>query len=108
MNRLRIFLLLAGTVMLLDNTAVAQQPFDGSWSVEAVPEKGICTKVQRYKVVIGSGVLRSSGRERVGVSGGLEAGGNIRGSVQRNKIRVHVTGKLSGPLGSGDWTLAGG
>jgi hypothetical protein len=107
MNRLLASLALAATLALIDATAMAQQPFDRRWSVEAVPEKGACSRAHRYSVLIENGAVRNSGRARVNVTGGLEASGRIRGSIQRNRTRIDVTGSLSGHSGSGNWAAAG-
>jgi hypothetical protein len=107
MKRLLASLLLVMTLAPINNTALAQQRFDGHWSVEAVPEKGPCRRTHHYAVVIENGAVRNAGREKVSVAGGLEASGNIRGTIQRNKTRVNVTGNLSERSGSGDWSITG-
>src|SRR5829696_4618600 len=107
MHRHLASFVLAVTLALIDNTALAQQRFDGHWSVETTPEKGACNRTRRYAVVIENGAVRNGGREKVSVAGGLEASGDIRGSVRRNKTRVDVAGRLSERSGSGDWTIAG-
>ncbi len=106
MNRLLVSLIL-GVTMAMTNSATAQQQFDGRWSIEAAPEKGACTRAHRYAVVIDNGVIRNRGRERVSVSGGLEANGSIRGNIRSSRSRVNVTGKLSERSGSGDWSITG-
>ncbi|KAB0269134.1 hypothetical protein [Microvirga brassicacearum] len=109
MRRVLASFFLAVTFTLINNAALAQQQFDGRWSVEAIPEKGACVRARRYAVAIENGTMRNAGRkmEKVNVSGGLEASGRIRGSIRRNKTQVDVTGNLSGRLGSGDWAIAG-
>ena len=109
MHRFLASFVLAVTLTLINEAAVAQQQFDGHWNVAAVPEKGACHRIHRYAVVIENGSIRnaSSRRMRVNIAGGLEASRRIRGSLQRNKTRVDVTGSLSGRSGSGDWTTAG-
>jgi hypothetical protein len=108
MHRHLASFVLAVTLALIDNTASAQQQFDGHWSVEATPEKGACNRTRRYSVVIENGAVRNGGREKVSVAGGLAASGDIRGSVRRNnKTSVDVAGRLSERSGSGDWTIAG-
>lgn len=106
MTRLLTGLALAVATAMI-NEAVAQQQFDGRWNIEAVPERGACSRAQRYAVVIDNGSIRNAGRERVRVAGGLEANGRIRGSIERRRAQVHVTGKLSDRSGSGDWVITG-
>ena len=107
MHRLLAGVLLAGTLALISNAGLAQQSFDGRWSVEAIPEKGACSRAHRYTVVIENRSIRNRGREKISVAGGLEASGQIRGSVRRNKTRVDVTGRLSERSGSGNWVIVG-
>ena len=109
MHRHLASFVLAMTLAPINDAAVAQQQFEGHWTVEAIPEKGACKRTHRYGVVIENGTVRNAGPRRmsVNIAGGLEASGRIRGSVQRNKTRVDVTGSLSGRSGSGDWTTAG-
>jgi len=107
MTRLLASLVLSATLALINHKAVAQQQFDGRWSVETTPEKGACNRTHRYEVVIESGAIRNSGRAKVNIAGGLEASGRIQGSLQRNRMRVDVTGNLSGRSGSGNWATAG-
>jgi hypothetical protein len=107
MTRLLASLVLAATLALINHKALAQQQFDGRWSVEAIPEKGTCNRAHRYGVVIENGAIRNSGRAKVNIAGGLEASGRIQGSIQRNRTRVDVTGSLSGSSGSGSWATAG-
>lgn len=106
MTRLLVSLVL-GVTMAMINNAAAQQQYDGRWSIEAVPEKGACTRAHRYAVVIENGVIRNRGRERVSVSGGLETNGSIRGNIRGSRTRVSVAGKLLDRSGSGDWIITG-
>jgi hypothetical protein len=109
MYRLLASLALPAALILLGDPALAQQRFDGSWTVEAVPEKGVCQRARRYAVAIQNGSIRNAGTRRVRVTttGGLEESGRIRGSIQSGKTRVDVAGSLSGRSGSGDWAIAG-
>jgi hypothetical protein len=92
---------------LMEGTASAQQPFDGAWSVHAVPEQGTCKRALRYRVVIEQGAVRSRASRSAEVSGGLQSDGRIEASIQRNKTRVDVAGRLSGRSGLGTWTATG-
>jgi hypothetical protein len=107
MGRILTGFLLAATLATIGHSAMAQQPLDGDWTVEALPGTGACTRVHRYTVRISNGSVRNAGREKVSVTGGLDASGNIKGSARRSKTRVDVTGSLSDRSGSGDWTMAG-
>jgi hypothetical protein len=109
MYRLLVGFVLVVTIPSITDTALAQQSFDGSWRIEAVPKNGSCKRTRHFTVVIENGVIRNGGSSRVrdNIAGGLEASGRIRGSVQRNRTRVDVTGNLTGHSGSGDWMTAG-
>ena len=109
MYRLPTSFALLAALILLGDPAVAQQRFNGNWTVEAVPEKGACKRARRYAIAIENGSIRNTGRRRVPVTttGGLEESGRIRGSIQSGKTRVDVAGNLSGRSGSGDWVVAG-
>jgi hypothetical protein len=61
MTRLLVSLALALAIAMI-NKATAQQPFDGRWSIEAIPRKGACNRTHRYAVVIENGIIRSRGR----------------------------------------------
>ncbi len=109
MHRLLIGFVLAVSIASISNTTFAQQSFDGRWTIEAIPEKGSCKRAHQYAVVIENGTIRNSSSRsmKANIAGGLEAGGRVRGSVQRHRTRVDVTGSLSERSGTGAWTTAG-
>ena len=95
MHRLLATLMLPGILVLSGNTALAQQPFDGHWSIQATPEKGACKRAHRYAVIVQNGTIRSAASRGSHMSGGLDPGGRVQGS------------SLSGRSGSGSWVIAG-
>ena len=107
MQRLSTNLVLIVSLALLDGSALAQQQFDGHWSIEAIPENGTCKRAHHYRAVIENGAIRNGGSRRFNTTGGLAPDGRIRGSVQGSKTRVDITGSLSRRSGSGTWTSAG-
>lgn len=107
MHRLLATFMLPGILVLSGNTALAQQPFDGRWSIQATPEKGACKRAHRYAVIVQNGTIRSAASRGSYMSGGLDPGGRVQGSVVRNKTKVDITGSLSGRSGSGSWVIAG-
>jgi hypothetical protein len=108
MNRLLFSLFLAAPLIPVSTMGLAQQQFDGRWTVTTIPEKGPCRRKNHYAVVVENGAARNaSGRTRGTVTGGLEPGGRVRASLQRHGAQVDVTGSLAGQSGSGTWTLAG-
>jgi hypothetical protein len=109
MNRLLVSLFLAAPLISIGTSGMAQQQFDGRWSVRAIPEKGACRRAHDYTVVVENGVPRNAVSRRTTdrATGGLEPDGHVRVSLQRRRAEVAITGKLAGRSGSGTWTLAG-
>ena len=109
MNRLLVSLFLAAPLISIVTSGMAQQQFDGRWSVRAIPEKGACRRAHDYTVVVENGVSRNAVSRRTTdrATGGLEPDGHVRVSLQRRRAEVAITGKLAGRSGSGTWTLAG-
>lgn len=87
--------------------AWAQQQFDGRWNIEAIPTKGTCTRVYRYAVSVENGAVHGNALRRAMIGGALDPDGRVQGSVERNKTRVEVTGRVAGRSGSGHWTTKG-
>ena len=109
MNRLLVSLFLAAPLIPIGTSGMAQQQFDGRWSVRAIPEKGACRRAHDYTVVVENGVPRNAVSRRTTdrATGGLEPDGHVRVSLQRRRAQVAITGKLAGRSGSGTGTLAG-
>jgi hypothetical protein len=109
MNRLLVSLFLAVPLIPVSTAGMAQQQFDGRWSVRAIPEKGACRRAHDYTVVVENGVPRNAVSRRMAdrATGGLEPDGRVRVSVQRRQAQVAITGKLAGRSGSGTWSIAG-
>ena len=109
MNRLLVSLFLAAPLISIVTSGMAQQQFDGRWSVRAIPEKGACRRAHDYTVVVENGVPRNAVSRRTTdrATGGLEPDGHVRVSLQRRRAEVAITGKLAGRSGSGTWTIAG-
>ena len=109
MNRLLVSLFLAAPLISISTSGMAQQQFDGRWSVRAISEKGACRRAHDYTVVVENGVPRNAVSRRTTdrVTGGLEPDGRVRVGLQRDRAQVAITGKLAGRSGSGTWTVAG-
>jgi hypothetical protein len=87
--------------------ASAQQQFNGTWNVEVTPQRGICSSVVRFPVLIQNGQVRHGGAETMGVSGAVTPGGVIQGNVGVGPVRAIVVGHLSGRTGAGTWAASG-
>jgi hypothetical protein len=109
MHRILAVSLLTAALFLTGHAALAQQQFNGRWSVKVVPERGACRRAHFYTIVVENGVPRNAVSRRTTdkVTGGLEPDGRVRASIQRHKAQVEITGKLAGRSGSGVWTVAG-
>ena len=60
MNRLLFSLFLAAPLIPVSTTGMAQQQFDGRWTVTTIPEKGACRRKHHYAVVVENGVARNA------------------------------------------------
>jgi hypothetical protein len=109
MNRLLVSLFLAAPLIPISTTGLAQQQFDGRWSVRAIPEVGACRRAHDYTVVVENGVPRNAASRRTSdnVTGGLEPSGRVQVGLQRRQAQVAIRGKLAARSGSGTWTIAG-
>ena len=107
MHRVLAGLGFMGILVSGQSPAWAQQQFDGRWNIEATPDKGTCTRVYRYAVIIENGVVSGSAPRRATIRGRLDPGGRVQGSAERNKTKVEVIGNLSGRSGSGQWSIQG-
>jgi hypothetical protein len=83
--------------------AQARTPYDGSWSVLIVTQKGDCDRAYRYPVKIVNGVVSYGGEASFNVSGRVAGSGSVRVSVSRGQSRADGSGRLSGSSGSGSW-----
>lgn len=93
---------------LMGNTASAQQQFNGSWSVEVIPQSGSCQRTYRFPVMIQNGQVRYGGTDGIAASGAVTSKGYIRGTIGAGSVQASVSGRLSRRSGSGTWAGAGG
>jgi len=100
-------LVYGAALMLMSDGAAAQQQFNGSWSVEVIPQRGNCDRTLTFPVIVQNGQIRYGGMDGLAVSGGVTAKGSIRGSVGAGPVQVSVVGRLKGQAGSGTWASAG-
>jgi hypothetical protein len=83
--------------------AFAGTPFDGSWSVLIVTQKGDCDRGYRYPVQISNGTVGYSGQADFTVKGRVTAEGAISVTVSRGDRSAHGSGRLAGNSGTGAW-----
>ena len=107
--RITLLALCSGAILVLGcGPASAQQQFNGSWSVEVIPQSGSCQRTHRFPVVIRDGQVRYGGTDGMAASGTVTSRGDIQGSIGAGSVQANVMGRLSGRSGSGTWVLAGG
>jgi hypothetical protein len=93
----------AFATLLVASSAQARTPYDGTWSVLIVTQKGDCDRAYRYPVKIVNGVVSYAGEAAFNVSGRVVGSGGVRVSVSRGEARADGSGRLSGSSGSGSW-----
>ena len=74
------FGLVLGAVALEPAPASARTPYDGSWSVVIVTNRGSCDRTYRYRLAIRDGAVFYQGSAPVNVRGRVNGNGDV--SVQ--------------------------
>ena len=82
-------------------TALAQQPFDGTWNVTIVTKTGSCDPTASSTLTVTDGKISAAGAN---VSGSIGREGLVRVSING----AYANGQLSGNAGSGKWNGASG
>src|SRR6201995_3168197 len=81
--------------------ALAQQPYDGTWSVTIVTKSGSCEPSASSTLTVTEGKLPAAGAND---SGSIGREGLVRVSING----AYANGQLSGNAGSGKWNGASG
>ncbi len=97
----------SAAVFMLATPTLAQQKFDGNWSVEVLTEKGECDKAYRFPVIVQNSRARYGGSESFNVSGTIAGNGAINSSISYGGASANITGRLAGDSGTGTWTTSG-
>jgi hypothetical protein len=87
--------------------AAATPNYDGLWSVVIMTEKGSCDRSYRYPVRISNGAVQNDGPSLINVSGKVGGNGAVTVLVSGGDKSATGTGKLTGKVGSGQWSGAG-
>jgi hypothetical protein len=98
----RAGLLAIACSMLPMEAATARTPYDGSWTVLIVTQRGVCDRAYRYGIEIVDGFVRYDGG-MVNLTGRVTGKGNVRVTVAAAGSRADGTGKLSRTAGRGNW-----
>lgn len=102
MSRYLYAALAACACQLLVTGAEARTPFDGSWSITFVTQRGDCNPSYVYPVNIENGMITSPGVQSF--RGDVTNSGAVRASVSMQDKHATGSGKLSGVLGRGTWS----
>jgi hypothetical protein len=93
---------------MLASTAASAAPFDGTWSVLIVTQKGPCDSAYRYGLSIRNGVVTYEGSAAVNVSGRVNRVGGVSVRLWAGSQSASGTGRLSrAGAGRGTWSGVG-
>jgi hypothetical protein len=83
------------------NTAAARSPYDGSWNLTFVTQRGACDRTYQFQIQIASGSL--SHPNLVRLRGRVSAAGKVRASVTVGSKHAVGAGQLRRTSGRGRW-----
>ena len=83
--------------------AMARTPFDGTWSVLIVTDRGTCDRGYRYALRIADGRVYYDD-PNFNVSGRVDGAGHVRVAVAAGGQSASGYGRLSGNYGQGSWS----
>ena len=90
-------------VAAIATEAPARTPYDGSWSVLIVTERGDCDRAYRYGISIINGNVQYDGGA-VSMSGRVSGNGTVRVDLPTGTAGASGSGRLSRNQGTGKWT----
>jgi hypothetical protein len=83
--------------------ASARTPFDGTWSVLIVTDRGTCDRAYRYALRIADGRVYYD-NPNFNVSGRVDGAGRVRVALSAGGQSASGYGRLSGNNGQGSWS----
>lgn len=92
-----------GEVLAAQSPAFAAQPFDGTWSVEVVTEKGDCDRAYRWDLTIADGHIATTADMPARASGAVSKKGAVSVQFQSGSDSLSATGTASGKWATGTW-----
>jgi hypothetical protein len=93
---------LCAIALAVTPAAASSAPFDGSWSVKIVTQKGTCDSGASVPIRVTNGAIASD-LSIVKASGQVAANGNLTVKVGHGLENASGVGKLSDNSGSGTW-----
>ena len=82
--------------------AASSEPFDGSWSVKIVTQKGTCDSGATVPIRVTNGSIASD-LSIVKVSGEVTGNGSLKVNVGHGLEHANGVGRLTDTSGSGTW-----
>jgi hypothetical protein len=83
------------------NTAAARSPYDGSWNLTFVTQRGACDRTYQFEIKIANGSL--SHPNLVRLRGRVSAAGKVRASITVGSKHAVGAGQLRLTSGRGRW-----
>ena len=84
------------------DTAAARTPYDGSWSLSIMTQRGACDASYYFQVQITNGNVTSPGLNKF--RGRVSSGGAVRVSVSAGGKYASGSGRLTATSGRGRWS----
>lgn len=101
MMKLLITATIAGSLVGLTSIAEAQSPYDGSWDLRFVTQRGTCDPTYTFSVNINDGNITHP--NLVKFRGYVARSGAVRASVTVQDKYASGAGKISSNVGRGTW-----
>ena len=101
LNRIGTAFFVFGLATSATTSALASQPYDGTWNVTIVTKAGSCEPTASSTLTVTDGKISAAGAN---VSGSIGREGLVRVSING----AYANGQLSGNAGSGKWNGASG
>jgi hypothetical protein len=93
---------LCALALVATPAAASSEPFDGSWSVKIVTQKGTCDSGATVPIRVTNGSIASD-LAVVKVSGQVAANGTLNVNVGHGLEHANGVGRLTDTSGSGTW-----
>ncbi|HEX2366524.1 MAG TPA: hypothetical protein VHJ00_16060 [Bradyrhizobium sp.] len=101
LNRIATALFVSTLAASSATSALAQQPYDGTWNVTIVTKSGSCEPTANSTLTVTEGKISAPGAN---VSGSIGREGLVRVSING----AYANGQVNGNAGSGKWNGASG
>ena len=101
MTKFLISAAIASCLVGLTSAAEARSPYDGSWDLAFVTQRGTCDPTYNFSVNVNDGIITHPNLVRF--EGSVARSGAVRASVTVQDKYASGTGKLSNNGGRGTW-----